>query len=198
MSFKTALEEIGCGPCYHFTTLFDRPEHIDLWQAIDDGRDVGWDRILAGYNSAVDWPASAHYEQLMVAYPEAKVILTVREPERWYESFKRTVLWVSQQEPPLLPPRSQRLARAYMERIFEGGVMDPQRAIAGFQRWNRDVQECVPGDRLLVFDVRQGWEPLCRFLDVPVPVGKAFPRLNDTAAFMQLVLRIQSSLQEAV
>jgi hypothetical protein len=195
LSLKTALEELGCGPCYHFLTLFEHPEHVDVWQAAEDGQDVEWDSILGDFNSAVDWPPSVYYEQLMQAYPDAKVVLTKRDPERWYESFSNTILWVNLQQP--LPPmvKMHRVIWSYMDRIFEGGIQDRQRAIAGFERWNREVRERVPSDRLLVFEVQQGWEPLCRFLDIPVPEGKPFPHVNDTEAFQQRVFNMRPSPQ---
>lgn len=192
LSFKTALEDLGCGPCYHFLTLFQHPEHVELWQAVEDGQEIDWAQLLGDCNSAVDWPPSVSYERLMRAYPEAKVVLTTREPERWYESFKNTILWVNQQTPVPGLEQAQRLIWSYMDRIFEGGILDPQRAMAAFERWNREVQERVPADRLLVFEVKEGWEPLCRFLDVPVPADKPFPHVNDTEAFKQRVSGMRS------
>lgn len=194
LSFKTALEQLGCGPCYHFLTLFEHPEHVDTWQAAEDGRDVDWQQVLSAFNSVVDWPPSAHYERLMQAYPEAKVVLTVRDAERWYESFSNTILWVNLQEPPPPMVKTHRLIWGYMNRIFQGGIQDPARAIAGYERWNREVQERVPSDRLLVFEAKQGWEPLCRFLDLPVPEAP-FPHVNDTEAFKQRVFNMRPAPQ---
>jgi hypothetical protein len=190
-SFKVALELLGCGPCYHNTVLWEKPTHVGLWQAVSDGKELSWQEIFGGYNSAVDWPASIYCERLMRAYPEAKVILTVRDAERWYDSMSNTILWAMQQDTGPGMANYNRLMKGNWERIFEGGVFDRQRAVAMFQRLNREVQERVPADRLLVYEVREGWEPLCRFLQVPVPADTPFPKINDTEAFRQMVISMR-------
>jgi hypothetical protein len=184
-SFKLALEQLGCGPCYHNMTLWERPAHVDLWQAVADGKGPAWQEIFAGFGSAVDWPASIYYEPLMQAYPEAKIVLTVRDADRWYDSMTNTILWALQQDMGPGMVKYSRLMTAHWERIFEGGINDRQRAVAMFHRLNREVQERVPSERLLVYEVQQGWEPLCRFLDIPVPADLPFPRVNDTGTFRQ-------------
>jgi hypothetical protein len=191
-SFKIALDLLGCGPCYHNTVLWERPGHVDLWQAVAGGQPLDWEEILAGFGSAVDWPASIYYEQLMHAYPEAKVILTVRDADRWYDSLSNTILWALQQDTGHGMAKYEQLMSGHWARIFEGGVFDRQRAIATFHHWNREVQERVPGDRLLVYEVQQGWEPLCRFLDLPVPATTPFPRVNDTEAFRQRLISMRA------
>jgi sulfotransferase family protein len=189
MSLKVALEQLGCGPCYHMLEVFDKPRHVELWQAAAEGRPVDWGELFAGYNSAVDWPACSFYKQLMDVYPEAKVLLTVRDPERWYESVTNTIYPSSREASP--PP--DRRAHLHMietliwQGTFAGRFEDKQHAIAVFERHNEEVKRHVPAGRLLVYEVQEGWEPLCRFLDVPVPEATPFPRLNDTAAFQQRV-----------
>jgi hypothetical protein len=186
-SLKAALEQLGFGPTYHMLEVFEHPEHIALWQAVGDGATPNWDRIFDGYASAVDWPASAFYRQLMNAYPEAKVILTVRDPERWYESGMNTIFPRpdrngGEDESPEMRAHREMTRTIIWDGIFDGHVLDRNHAIDVFLRHNRAVQERVPADRLLVYNVQEGWEPLCAFLDVPVP-GDPFPRLNDTASF---------------
>lgn len=186
-SFKLALDELGCGPCYHNTTLWERPAHVDLWQAVADGHGPAWDEIFAGFGSAVDWPASIYYEQLAQAYPEAKIVLTVRDAERWYDSLSNTILWAMKQDTGPGMAKYGKLMGGHWGRIFEGGVYDRQRAVARFHRWTAEVQERVPAGCLLVYEVSQGWEPLCRFLALPVPADRPFPRINDTQAFRRQV-----------
>src|SRR5436309_15782365 len=99
LSVKAALEELGFGPCYHMVEVFDKPRHVELWQAAAEGKPIDWDELFAGYNAAVDWPACTFYQQLMQAYPAAKVLLTVREPQSWYESTKNTIYPASRMSP---------------------------------------------------------------------------------------------------
>lgn len=186
-SLKAALEQLGFGPTYHMAEVFEHPEHIPFWQAVGDGATPDWDRLFNGYSSAVDWPASAFYRQLMDTYPEAKVILTVREPEQWHKSGVDTIFPTpdrSREEVELPELRAQReMSRTIIwDGIFNGQVLDRNHAMDVFVRHNRAVQEYVPAGRLLVYNVQEGWEPLCTFLGVPVP-DEAFPRLNDTESF---------------
>jgi hypothetical protein len=88
MSLKVALEELGFGPCYHMSEVFENPEHVELWENAARGKPVDWEELFRGYRATVDWPGAAFYEELMERYPDAKVILTVRNPERWYESAR--------------------------------------------------------------------------------------------------------------
>lgn len=196
-SLKTALEQLGCGPCYHMVEVFDKPRHVELWQAAAEGRPVDWGELFAGYNSAVDWPACSFYEQLMELYPEAKVLLTVRDPEKWYRSVMNTIYPTSKMEPESPEVRAHRrmVNTLIWQGTFDGRTEDKQHAIAIFERHNEEVRRRVPAERLLVYEVKEGWEPLCRFLDVPVPVDKPFPRLNDTAEFQQRIMNRDRSEQ---
>lgn len=192
MSLKTALEELGLGPCYHMIEVFDKPRHVELWQAAGEGKPIDWHELFDGYNSAVDWPTCAFYAQLMQAYPDAKVLLSVRDPERWYESVINTIYGTSRGVigSPLGPDDrtfSRMVNTVIWQGTFGGAFEDKQHALAVFERHIQEVKDRVPADRLLVYDVKEGWEPLCRFLNVPAPTDKPFPRLNDTAAFQEMV-----------
>jgi hypothetical protein len=187
LSLKAALEQLGLGPAYHMAEVFAHPEHVPFWQAVGEGQLAEWDKIFAGYQSAVDWPASAFYRELMETYPDAKVILTVRDPERWYASGTNTIFPRPEREldDDLSSERQahRRMVQTIVwDRIFNGAVLDRNHAIDVFTRHIETVQQQVPANRLLVYDVSDGWEPLCAFLGVPVPDGE-FPRLNDTASF---------------
>ena len=186
-SLKTALEELGYGPCYHMIEVFDKPQHVALWQAAAEGQPVDWGELFAGYNAAVDWPACSFYAQLMEVYPQAKVLLTVRDPEAWYESVMHTIYPSSTEEAASPDARAHRhmVKTLIWQGTFDGRFNDKQYALAVFEQHNQEVKNSVPADRLLVYDVKEGWEPLCRFLDVPVPAGTPFPRLNDTAEFQR-------------
>jgi hypothetical protein len=207
LSLKTALEELGFGPCYHMVEVFAHPEHAPLWEAAWRDDLVDWEEILGGYEAAVDWPACAFYEQLMERYPDAKVILTVRDPERWYESTRSTIYELSMitTRSPLFRLvfgairllRFGRIGRGNMaeeiiwQGTFDGRFEDRRYAIEVFERHNEEVRRRVPEEKLLVYEVSEGWRPLCEFLGVEEP-DKPFPRLNDTAEMRSRILKIRA------
>jgi hypothetical protein len=203
-SLKQALEDLGFGPCYHMVEAFAHPEHAPVWEAAAKRQSVEWEDVFRHYQAAVDWPAAAFYEQLMARYPDAQVILTVRDPERWYESVQNTIYTISKltMSPPMswletvfAPHRQQITAvtsRLAWDELFGGRFEDRQHAIEVFTRYNTDVQCRVPAERLLVYDVKQGWEPLCAFLGVAVPTDRPFPHLNDTAEFRKAIRAIRT------
>jgi Sulfotransferase domain len=202
MSMKVALEELGFGPCYHMSEVFENPEHVEQWEAARERR-ADWEELFRGYRATVDWPGAAFYEELMQRYPDAKVILAVRGPERWYESVRGTIYNVqSVASSPVLTlsglfvPRIKQLRRVARmssklawEDVFGGRFEERGYAIGVFERWNDEVKRRVPAERLLVYEVKDGWEPLCDFLGVAVPEGKPFPHLNDAEAFRKMLRR---------
>lgn len=212
MSLKEALEELGFGPCYHMVEVFGHPEHADLWQAAWRGERVDWDDFLGDYRAAVDWPACTFYRELMERYPDAKVLLSVRDPERWYESVRNTIYELSSLSS---GPRFSRVVFAVVtlfafggisrgnmvddiiwEGTFDGRFEDRPYAIEVFERHNEEVKRRVPPEKLLVYEVKEGWGPLCEFLGVEEP-DKPFPRLNDTAE-MRRRLRAMRALSYAL
>jgi hypothetical protein len=194
MSLKAALEQVGFGPCYHMSEVIHHPEHAEVWMAAGAGRPGALDGLLRDYPSAVDFPACNFYAELLERHPDAKVVLTVRDADKWYESCIKTIHAISQDVPVRwvghLVPRvgkGLRMANALVWKgTFGGRFRDKEHAIAVYHRHNEEVRRRVPADKLLVFDVAEGWEPLCRFLGVPVP-GVPFPRLNDMAEFQKRV-----------
>ena len=196
MSLKGALEELGFGPCFHMIDLIRDPVRVDLWADAVEDRPVDWHAVFDGYAATVDWPGCSFYEPLLEVFPDAKVLLTVRDPEAWYESTLRTIHAVQAaarggelaggtQAPP--SPRVMRVIGSLIwDGTFEGRFQDREFAIGVFNRHNEAVKARVPAERLLVHEIRDGWEPLAEFLEVPVP-ATPFPHLNDTAAFRQMV-----------
>ncbi len=178
LSLKSALEVLYLGPCYHMVEVFQHPEHMALWQAAADGQNIDWETILGGYNAAVDWPAAAFYESLMQRYPDAKVILTVRDPEAWYLSVARTIGPTVSAHKGGDASFRQMADRVIWDGTFDGRFDEKAYALEIFEQHIRKVKETVPRDRLLVYEVSQGWEPLCRFLAAEVPENTPFPRLN--------------------
>jgi sulfotransferase family protein len=199
LSTKAALETLGFGPCYHMTEVFNKPTASALWEAATRGEPVNWNEIFAGYQATVDWPGCAFYADLMQAYPNAKVLLNVRDPEKWYESVSGTIyqtssgtsrsplaLLFSQVVMRLIPNARhiRRMIKALIwEKTFGGRFEDKDHAIAVFEQHIEEVKQHVPPEKLLVYDVKQGWKPLCVFLGVEVPKDTPFPHLNDRANF---------------
>ena len=202
-SLKAALEALGFGPAYRMTEVFTHPWHARFWEAARRGERVDWEGFFSGYGVAVDWPACAFYEELMEAFPGAPVILTIRDPGRWYESTRDTIYGIRQISAGPAPVRLAfalagvfapgvagiaRLADEIVWRgTFDGRFGDRRHAIETFRRHNEEVRRRVPPERLLVYDVEEGWPPLCDFLGVEVP-DEPFPHLNDTREMRRRLL----------
>ena len=185
MSLKVALEELGIGPCYHMIEVFEHPEHVSLWEAAIRGEPLDWEKIFGSYQAAVDWPTAAFYNDLMKVYPHAKVLLTIRDPEKWYESTKNTLYPTGDAPEP--SPIMRMATKLVWEQTFDGNFEDRRYAIEVFKRHNEEVKKHVPPERLLVYEVKEGWKPLGEFLGVEIPEEKPFPHLNDTEAFKEMV-----------
>lgn len=187
LSLKTALELLGAGPCYHMAELMKHPEHLDTWEARVRGEVVDWRALFAGWGSTVDWPACSFYEEILAAHPEAKVLLSVRDPARWHQSCMETIYKVGHIFPlgrmmPYLPRlgRPTRVAmRLIWDQTFGGRFPDREHAISVFNAHYDEVRAKVPPEKLLVYEVKEGWGPLCEFLGVPVP-DEPFPHVNDS------------------
>jgi hypothetical protein len=185
LSFKRALEEVGFGPTYHMQEIMRRPSHVAKWLRYARTGEIDWDDLFAGFGSGVDYPVSCVWEELASHYPDAKVVLTVRDPQRWWASTEATIYRFRTAFPawmlrtvPITRQFIEMVDRLVWDGLFDGRFLDREHAIAVFEDHIEHVKEACPPDRLLVFDVAEGWEPLCQFLDVPVPDGP-FPHLND-------------------
>ena len=214
MSLKAALEELGFGPCYHMTELLDKPDHIRFWdEAADEvarGEPINWEEVFYGYEATVDWPACIFYEELMEAYPDAKVLLSIRDPQHWYDSAQSTMgsgaMGFLLKDAPTSSPLRSLLARlvgllapsmhrvpsmahkVITERSFGGRFGHRGHVVEAFEQHNEEVQKRVPAEQLLVYEVREGWEPLCEFLEVGAP-ERPFPHLNDREDTQRLIRR---------
>lgn len=186
LTLKTALEMLGFGPCHHMLEVFANPQQVPFWNRAADGEPVEWEDVFADYRASVDWPSAHFYAELADRYPQAKVILSLRDPQRWFDSMSETILKsMAMMGLDKGPPAANHPLRF-------GGVIIPQNTfgydfseanvIAAFNRHNAQVRRRIPADRLLVFEAAQGWEPLCAFLGVPVP-DKPFPRVNSREEF---------------
>ena len=185
-SLQIALQEIGFGPCYHMMELFEHPEHAPVWHGAADGAPTDWRALLDGYRAAVDWPACYFWRELMAEFPNAKVLLTERDPESWYNSISRTIFEIiaradAMADDPVRGPQIRMSRYVVRDKTF-GGNIDKDHVLAVYKAHNEAVKREVPPEKLLVYDVKEGWEPLCAFLDVPVP-DTEFPRTNSAEEF---------------
>lgn len=201
LSQKIGLEMLGLGPCYHMVNVISDLDQAKLWTRALDG-DGPWDEIFNGFGSTVDWPGGFFYKELIDVYPDAKVLLSERDPERWAKSMRDTV-WAFRNGDNVMRHVSNARGvidpgwAGFIEMIdgllwqgkgtFVGEHEEPEQLMAAMERHNEEVKANVPADRLLVWDVTQGWEPLCEFMELPVP-SEPFPNVNDSKVFVQRII----------
>ncbi len=178
-SLKLALERLLGARCYHMREVFAHPEHVAPWHAAVRGELEDWGAILDGYVAAVDWPASAFWEELAAANPDALILLSVRDAESWWESADQTILPAVREGIPTGPELAgwHPMVLDLFRTRFTSEVSDREASIAAFERHNRRVRERAPAGRLLEWQAGEGWQPICRALGVPVPADP-FPRTN--------------------
>ncbi|BBB01320.1 hypothetical protein RVR_8682 [Actinacidiphila reveromycinica] len=193
-TLRQALNLLGLGPCYHTREMILHPGHIDHWARVYDGGPIDARRVLAGYRATADAPGCFYWRELAAEFPEAKLVLSVRDAHAWYASMTATILrddlfndLLDDRAGPADPADPvlaglRRLARAMADHVFSGR-RDEAHLTAVFDRHNAAVRREVPAERLLVYEVDQGWGPLCAFLGVEPP-SAPFPWLNDTAEFV--------------
>jgi hypothetical protein len=180
LSLKLALEQLGFGPCYHMLEVRKAPERVLHWNRIAAGEPVDWEEVFDGFRATVDWPACNYWRELMARYPAAKVILSLRDPESWFRSTQATIFSDAVQSG--APPAIVKI----LSDVVGADLADRERCIASFERHNASVRAGVPEERLLVFDAKQGWAPLCAFLGVAVP-DAPFPAVNTTGEFRKMI-----------
>lgn len=187
-SLKLAINQLGFGPCHHMeAVLHHMPVQVPLWSAAVDGH-PDWRAIYDGFASAVDWPTAAFFRELIEVYPTARFVLTQRDPERWADSFGATIYKLiaeRDQGPPEMKAWLEMAADVIGKTGFPEGL-DRDGLIKAFVAHNDAVKTTIPASKLLVYEVKTGWHPLCKFLDAPLP-DEAFPRTNDRAEFWDRV-----------
>ena len=198
---KLALEQLGFGPAYHWVNVIADLDQVELWDGALDGA-APWERVFDGHHSTVDWPGGYFYRELMEFYPESKVLLSVRDPESWERSFRDTI-WSMSFGKTLMPLLAHARAEidprfhAYLELVdrmfwgpqgtFSAGHAEPSQLIEQMLEHTEAVKRAVPAERLLVWDVKEGWGPLCEFLEVDVP-ETPLPHANDRGSFLDRVI----------
>jgi len=197
LSLKRALDRLGFGPTYHMQEALRRPSHLRAWCEYARTGAMDWDALLGRFRSTVDYPTCLAWRELADRNPEAKVIHTVRDAEAWWESTATTIY----QGRTVLPHWFRGLyrpagdygeinERLLWQGLFGGRFEDRDHAIAVYRRHTAEVVTGLDPERLLVFEVSQGWEPLCRFLGVPVP-DEPFPHVNDAAWMRRRILAVR-------
>ncbi len=206
-TLREALEILGFSKTYHMKHLLVHPEDLHYWTTLKATGTTDWNALYNGYQATVDFPCYPWYKEHMKQYPDAKVILSLRPFEKWYISYYSTI-WKAQN-----PPDAERAAmgekiaadarlqtvmnvmgfsrQVMSEDHFQGKFLDKEFMEKLFNEYNEDVKKYVPADKLLVFDVTEGWEPLCKFLDVEVP-NEPLPHTNKKEDFHSMVKELMS------
>jgi hypothetical protein len=207
LSQKVAVEMLGLAPCYHMVNvLTDLPQTARWRQALNG--DLALTEIFQGFEATVDWPGAYFYRDLLDLYPDAKVLLSVRSSEAWVRSMHDTIWGVIYGDSLMrhlsdawrvVDPQWDGYLNLMAEMWRRSGLIEDatttgEEMAAAMERYHREVQDTVPAERLLVWSVADGWEPLCEFLEVPIPEAE-FPRVNDSAQFAD---RIMDSAIESV
>lgn len=196
-----AMEMLGLGPCYHMRNMMsDMEANVPLWRRAFEGESP-WDEIFDGFNSTTDWPGAFFWRELIDVYPDAKVLLSVRDYESWARSMSDTINHIYFGDSLM---RHLALARykvdpgwaVWMDLMIdmnwaEGGTFagtegEPGPMMEAAERFNEEVKNTVPAERLLVWEPKEGWEPICEFLEVKVP-DEPLPQVNDTEAFKDMI-----------
>ncbi len=194
-SLKLALEMLLGEPCYHMSEVIGKAGQVDLWIDAAAGK-PNWDAIFDGYAATVDFPAACYWQELASYYPDAKVVLSLRDAARWFASTQETIFSPKLQE---LQAGTKwgRMCKATIDDHIGGDTNDRTAMIAAFNAHNESVKAAFGPDRLLVFEARDGWPPLCSFLGVPVP-EQSYPHINSKEEFNGVFELLTSPVAAAV
>jgi hypothetical protein len=184
-SLKVALEQLLDAPCHHMLEILGDPTQVPAWTDAIEGRPVDWSAMLARYRAIVDWPGGAFWPELSAAFPDALVLLSVRDPESWYRSASNTIFLSFDRVPPELKPWMDAVRKLLHDR-FSDRFDDPTAMMDAFERHNDAVRGGIPADRLLEWTPGDGWEPICERLRLPVP-SEPFPVTNTTDEFREML-----------
>lgn len=182
LSLKSALERLLGGTCYHMREVFGRPGDIGVWHEAALGRSPDWRAFFDDFTAVVDWPAAPFWREIADAFPEAPVLLSVRDPDDWWRSADRTILEIFRL--PVKPGDEgwRAMVDDLFSRTFTPDFLDPDAAKAAMLRHNDEVRSAVDPARLVEWRPGDGWAPICAALGLPVP-DEPFPRTNTTAEF---------------
>jgi len=177
-SLKHALERVLGAPCYHMTELFRRPGDVAGWHDAARGQMPDWRSFLGGYAAAVDWPAASFWREMSAAFPDAIVLLSVRDAESWWRSANATIFQALSK----MHGEHGAMMRSLFGSRFTLSLADKDACIAAYEEHVADVRKHADPKRLIEWRPADGWTPLCRALGVPVP-DAPFPHENTTGEF---------------
>lgn len=176
-SMKFALEHLGFGPCHHMSEVFaDGRRQIPLWIEAAQGK-PDWDAIFDGFAACTDYPSASFWRELADYYPDAKIVLTTRDPDSWFDSVTETIFSDEMMGSLKGSPAEAMMNGAIFDHFAGGDIRDRAFMTDWYVKRNQQVIDTLPAERLLQFHPKQGWEPLCAFLGVAVP-DAPFPRVN--------------------
>lgn len=184
-SLKLALEQLLGAPCHHMLEVLGDPGQVPAWIDAIDSRPVDWSEMLSRYRAIVDWPGASFWPELSEAYPDALVLLSVRDPEGWYRSASDTIFLTFDHLPPEVAPWMDSVRKLLHDR-FSDRFDDPTAMMDAYVRHNDAVRAGVSPGRLLEWNLGDGWDPICERLGLPVP-AEAFPVTNSTSEFREMV-----------
>jgi len=193
-SLQIALQHLGFDKCYHMFEIISNPSRSVDWLKAALGEEVDWEKVFDGYQSAVDWPACHFWETFLDLYPDAKVVHTERPAEKWYESAASTIFQAHKRPGPSSDMRAM-IKEIIAKQVFDGNMEDKDHVIDVYNKHNAKVKALVPPERLLIFNVKEGWEPLCAFLNVPVPTID-FPHSNTREELMRNVAELRKQAEK--
>jgi hypothetical protein len=174
-SLKVAIETLDIGRCYHMSEVLKNPEWTNDWINVAEGN-VNWDKIFRGYSATVDNPGCNYWKELASYYPDAKVILTVRDANSWFDSTNETIHSVEFAGFIKNSPFGEMVQKTIWD-VMGNRMQDREYMVEFFTKRSAEIISSIASERLLVYKISDGWEPLCEFLDVAVP-NLDFPRIN--------------------
>ena len=178
-SLKLAFEQLLGGKCHHMFEVGENRDQIPVWTAAANGTMPNWDQFLKDYVALVDWPGASFWPELTEAYPDALVLLSVREPESWYKSASETIFTDAADD----GSSFDEMWRTICRNRFCDDLANKDKVIAAMEAHNAAVEAAIPQERLLRWQAGDGWEPICAALGVPVP-KEPFPHTNTTKQFL--------------
>src|SRR4051812_36710370 len=183
---KVVLEQLIGGKCHHMIEVFDHPDEVPVWHQAALGNMPDWSTFLSGYTAIVDWPGGAFYEEVADAYPDAPVLLSVRDPDEWYRSATNTIFQAIPRDVPEGENPWRDMIVALIRNRFCDDFENPDAMKKAFVAHNEQVRDTIPKDRLVVWEPKDGWAPIANALGVAVPDGP-LPVTNTTDEFRQML-----------
>lgn len=182
MSLKVALERILGAPCYHMTEVFAHGDHVAAWHNAARGAMPDWPALFQGYAAVVDWPAASFWPEIAAAFPDAIIVHSLRDAESWWQSASQTIFPISET---MVGTPWHAMFRELVAARFAADLTDRAACLAAYEAHNARVRELAPRERLVSWQVSDGWQPLCAALGLPVP-AEPFPKVNTRDEFLNL------------